>query len=49
MRHDLCSGSRRSQDWATAVHAGDLDGVLADPSEDIQVFDVPKGSSPWPS
>jgi uncharacterized protein (TIGR02246 family) len=27
--------------WATAVHAGDLDGVLADHSEDIQMFDVP--------
>jgi ketosteroid isomerase-like protein len=27
--------------WAAAVHAGDLDGVLADHSEDIQMFDVP--------
>jgi uncharacterized protein (TIGR02246 family) len=27
--------------WATAVHAGDLDTVLADHSEDIQMFDVP--------
>ena len=27
--------------WATAVHAGDLDGVLADHTEDIQMFDVP--------
>jgi uncharacterized protein (TIGR02246 family) len=27
--------------WATAVHAGDLEGVLADHSEDIQMFDVP--------
>jgi ketosteroid isomerase-like protein len=27
--------------WAMAVHAGDLDGVLADHSEDIQMFDVP--------
>jgi uncharacterized protein (TIGR02246 family) len=27
--------------WATAVHAGDLDGVLADHSDDIQMFDVP--------
>jgi uncharacterized protein (TIGR02246 family) len=27
--------------WATAVHAGDLDGVLADHSEDVQMFDVP--------
>jgi uncharacterized protein (TIGR02246 family) len=27
--------------WATAVHARDLDAVLADHSEDIQMFDVP--------
>ena len=27
--------------WATAVHAGDLDVVLADHSEDIVMFDVP--------
>jgi uncharacterized protein (TIGR02246 family) len=27
--------------WATAVHAGDLDTVLADHSDDIQMFDVP--------
>jgi uncharacterized protein (TIGR02246 family) len=27
--------------WATAVHAGDLDGVLADHSDDIVMFDVP--------
>ena len=27
--------------WATAVHAGDLDGVLADHAEDILMFDVP--------
>ncbi len=27
--------------WATAVQAGDLDGVLADHSDDIQMFDVP--------
>jgi uncharacterized protein (TIGR02246 family) len=27
--------------WATAVHAGDLDGVLADHADDIQMFDVP--------
>jgi len=30
--------------WATAVHAGDLDGVLEDHSEDIQMFDVPPPS-----
>ena len=27
--------------WATAVHAGDLDGVLADHADDIVMFDVP--------
>jgi uncharacterized protein (TIGR02246 family) len=27
--------------WAAAVHAGDLDSVLADHAEDIQMFDVP--------
>jgi uncharacterized protein (TIGR02246 family) len=27
--------------WAAAVQAGDLDSVLADHSEDIQMFDVP--------
>jgi uncharacterized protein (TIGR02246 family) len=27
--------------WARAVHAGDLDGVLADHAGDIVVFDVP--------
>jgi uncharacterized protein (TIGR02246 family) len=27
--------------WAKAVHAGDLDGVLADHAHDIVMFDVP--------
>jgi len=27
--------------WATAVHAGDIDGVLVDHTEDIVMFDVP--------
>ena len=27
--------------WAKAVHAGDIDGVLADHTEDIVMFDVP--------
>jgi uncharacterized protein (TIGR02246 family) len=27
--------------WATAVHAGDLEAVLADHSDDIVMFDVP--------
>lgn len=29
------------ESWAAAVRARDLDGVLADHSEDIQMFDVP--------
>ena len=27
--------------WARAVHAGDLDGVLVDHTEDVVMFDVP--------
>jgi uncharacterized protein (TIGR02246 family) len=27
--------------WATAVHTGDMDGALADHSDDIVMFDVP--------
>jgi uncharacterized protein (TIGR02246 family) len=27
--------------WATAVHSGDMEGVLADHSDDIVMFDVP--------
>jgi uncharacterized protein (TIGR02246 family) len=27
--------------WARAVHAGDIDGVLADHADDIVMFDVP--------
>src|SRR3954470_3932394 len=27
--------------WAQAVHAGDMDGVLADHAADIVMFDVP--------
>jgi uncharacterized protein (TIGR02246 family) len=27
--------------WADAVHEGDLDGVLADHSDDLVMFDVP--------
>jgi uncharacterized protein (TIGR02246 family) len=29
------------EQWAEAVHAGDLDGVLADHAHDIVMFDVP--------
>jgi uncharacterized protein (TIGR02246 family) len=27
--------------WTTAVHAGDMEGVLADHADDIVMFDVP--------
>jgi ketosteroid isomerase-like protein len=27
--------------WATAVHEGDMDGVLVDHADDIVMFDVP--------
>ena len=29
------------EQWAAAVHAGDIDGVLADHADDIVMFDVP--------
>jgi uncharacterized protein (TIGR02246 family) len=29
------------ENWAKAVHAGDMDGVLANHAEDIVMFDVP--------
>jgi uncharacterized protein (TIGR02246 family) len=29
------------EDWAAAVHNGDMNGVLADHSDDIVMFDVP--------
>src|SRR5918992_1851458 len=29
------------EEWAAAVHRGDLDAVLADHSDDIVMFDVP--------
>ena len=32
---------RLVQQWAAAVHAGDLDTVLADHADDIVMFDVP--------
>ena len=32
---------RLIEGWARAVHAGDLDGVLADHADDIVMFDVP--------
>lgn len=30
-----------AEQWAAAVHRGDLKGVLADHSDDIVMFDVP--------
>jgi len=32
---------RLVEQWAAAVHTGDLDGVLADHAEDVVMFDVP--------
>jgi len=32
--------------WVGAVHAGDLDGVLAGHTEDIVMFDVPPPDDP---
>ncbi len=29
------------EEWAAAVHRGDLNGVVADHSDDIVMFDVP--------
>jgi len=29
------------EQWAAAVHSGDMDGVLADHADDIVMFDVP--------
>ena len=29
------------EQWAEAVHAGDMDAVLADHADDIVMFDVP--------
>jgi ketosteroid isomerase-like protein len=35
--------------WAKAVHAGDMDGVLARHADDIVVFDVPAAQLPRPT
>ena len=34
------------ENWADAVHRGDLDAVLADHSPDIVMFDVPQPEHP---
>jgi uncharacterized protein (TIGR02246 family) len=45
-RDDVAAGDRAQitaliERWATAVHTGDLSGVLANHSDDIVMFDVP--------
>ncbi len=41
MNHDEAEIRALIERWATAVHTGDLDVVLADHTEDIVMFDVP--------
>jgi uncharacterized protein (TIGR02246 family) len=41
MRHDEAQIRALIEDWAKAVHAGDIDGVLVDHADDIVMFDVP--------
>jgi uncharacterized protein (TIGR02246 family) len=41
MRDDEAAVRALITEWAKAVRAGDLDGVLADHSDDIVMFDVP--------
>jgi uncharacterized protein (TIGR02246 family) len=41
MSSDEAEIRRLIEHWAKAVHAGDMDGVLADHTEDIVMFDVP--------
>jgi uncharacterized protein (TIGR02246 family) len=41
MNHEETDIRALIERWAKAVHAGDLDGVLADHTEDIVMFDVP--------
>jgi uncharacterized protein (TIGR02246 family) len=41
MTDDETNIRRRIERWASAVHTGDLDGVLADHAADIVMFDVP--------
>jgi uncharacterized protein (TIGR02246 family) len=38
---DQAQIKRLIEHWATAVHSGDMNGVLADHSDDIVMFDVP--------
>ena len=41
MRDDAGQIRTLIERWAAAVHRGDMDGVLADHSDDIVMFDVP--------
>ena len=41
MANDEVEVRRLIEDWARAVHDGDMTGVLADHSDDIVMFDVP--------
>ena len=41
MSEDVAQIRTLIEKWATAVHIGDLDGVLADHATDIVMFDVP--------
>jgi uncharacterized protein (TIGR02246 family) len=41
MRNDEQQIRTLIESWAAAVHAGDLDAVLADHTDDIVMFDVP--------
>jgi uncharacterized protein (TIGR02246 family) len=41
MRDDEAAVRALITEWAKAVHAGDLEGVLADHADDIVMFDVP--------
>jgi uncharacterized protein (TIGR02246 family) len=41
MSHDEADIRALIERWAKAVHAGDMDGVLVDHTDDIVMFDVP--------
>lgn len=45
---DRTAIDRLIRDWVTAVHAGDLEGVLADHADDVVMFDVPPAFVAWP-
>jgi uncharacterized protein (TIGR02246 family) len=45
MRSDEAEIRTLIQRWVTAVHSGDIDGVLAEHADDIVMFDVPPPSN----